>query len=107
MDWSCPTAIVVGNEGSGISEEALELSDLHCSIPMNGMVDSFNVSVAAGILMHHAVSDRITRLVKPISIHSYIICIPAFHLCLYNTCVFPQTGKPWRSVGRRERDIDG
>ncbi|CAH2072689.1 unnamed protein product [Thlaspi arvense] len=62
MDWSCPTAIVVGNEGSGISEEALELSDLHCSIPMNGMVDSFNVSVAAGILMHHAVCDRTTRL---------------------------------------------
>ncbi|EOA20925.1 hypothetical protein CARUB_v10001258mg [Capsella rubella] len=62
MDWSCPTAIVVGNEGSGISDEALELSDLCCSIPMNGMVDSFNVSVAAGILMHHAVSDRITRL---------------------------------------------
>ncbi|KAK9699339.1 hypothetical protein RND81_08G168300 [Saponaria officinalis] len=62
MDWSCPTAIVVGNENSGISEEALELSDLHCSIPMNGMVDSFNVSVAAGILMHHAVCDRTSRL---------------------------------------------
>ncbi|KAL5987270.1 hypothetical protein ACLOJK_038432 [Asimina triloba] len=39
----------------GISDEALELADLHCSIPMGGMVDSFNVSVAAGILMHHAV----------------------------------------------------
>ncbi|KAE9605072.1 hypothetical protein Lal_00036692 [Lupinus albus] len=62
LDWSCPTAIVVGNENRGISDEALELSDLHCSIPMNGMVDSFNVSVAAGILMHHAVSDRISRL---------------------------------------------
>lgn len=62
MDWSQPTAIVVGNEGSGISEEALELSDLYCSIPMNGMVDSFNVSVAAGILMHHAVCDRTARL---------------------------------------------
>lgn len=48
----------------GISDEALELSDLRCSIPMNGMVDSFNVSVAAGILMHHAVSDRTTRLVN-------------------------------------------
>ncbi|KAG6588498.1 hypothetical protein SDJN03_17063, partial [Cucurbita argyrosperma subsp. sororia] len=62
MDWSCPTAIVVGNESRGISDEALELSDLHCSIPMNGMVDSFNVSVAAGILMHHAVCDRTSRL---------------------------------------------
>ncbi|KAM7278639.1 hypothetical protein ACFE04_005773 [Oxalis oulophora] len=62
MDWSCPTAIVVGNENRGISEEALKLSDLGCSIPMNGMVDSFNVSVAAGILMHHAVCDRTSRL---------------------------------------------
>ncbi|CAI9109775.1 OLC1v1009671C1 [Oldenlandia corymbosa var. corymbosa] len=62
MDWSYPTAIVVGNEHSGISQEALELSDLHCSIPMNGMVDSFNVSVAAGILMHQAVCDRTSRL---------------------------------------------
>ncbi|KAM4131308.1 hypothetical protein ACJW30_01G167100 [Castanea mollissima] len=62
MDWSHPTAIVVGNENRGISDEALELSDLHCSIPMKGMVDSFNVSVAAGILMHHAVCDRTSRL---------------------------------------------
>lgn len=61
MDWSHPTAIVVGNENRGISDEALELSDLHCSIPMKGMVDSFNVSVAAGILMHHAVCDRTSR----------------------------------------------
>ncbi|KAK6928139.1 tRNA/rRNA methyltransferase, SpoU type [Dillenia turbinata] len=62
MDWSSPTAIVVGNENRGISQEALELSDLHCSIPMKGMVDSFNVSVAAGILMHHAVCDRTSRM---------------------------------------------
>lgn len=48
----------------GISEEALKLSDMHCSIPMKGMVDSFNVSVASGILMHHAVCDRTKRLVR-------------------------------------------
>ncbi|KAL9253932.1 tRNA (guanosine(18)-2'-O)-methyltransferase-like protein [Drosera capensis] len=62
INWSHPTAIVVGNEGRGISKEALELSDLQCSIPMSGMVDSFNVSVAAGIIMHHAVHDRNLRL---------------------------------------------
>ncbi|KAJ4973583.1 hypothetical protein NE237_006757 [Protea cynaroides] len=65
MDWSWPTAIVVGNESRGISDEALQLSDLHCNIPMKGMVDSFNVSVAAGILMHHAVCDRTSRLGCP------------------------------------------
>lgn len=47
----------------GISEEALELSDLHCCIPMSGMVDSFNVSVAAGLLMHQATRDRTLRMV--------------------------------------------
>ncbi|XP_047311335.1 uncharacterized protein LOC124914771 [Impatiens glandulifera] len=62
MDWSLPTAIVVGNEGRGVSDDALELSDLYCAIPMMGMVDSFNVSVAAGLLMHHAVCDRTSRL---------------------------------------------
>lgn len=62
MDWTCPTAIVLGNEKRGISDEALSLSDLHCSIPMRGMVDSFNVSVAAGILMYHAVCDRTSRM---------------------------------------------
>ncbi|CAM6089204.1 unnamed protein product [Calypogeia fissa] len=61
MDWTVPTAIVLGNEHCGISEEAIALSDVRCSIPMAGMVESFNVSVAAGILMHHAVIDRIYR----------------------------------------------
>lgn len=62
IDWSCPTAIIVGNELKGISAEALELSDVHCSIPMRGMVDSFNVSVAAGLVMHQAVRDRTLRM---------------------------------------------
>ncbi|KAK9090783.1 hypothetical protein Sjap_023960 [Stephania japonica] len=74
MDWSQPTAIVVGNESRGISSEALKLADLHCSIPMKGMVDSFNVSVAAGILMHHAVSNRNSRLVN---YHRDINCFPS------------------------------
>ncbi|XP_057871343.2 uncharacterized protein LOC131077803 isoform X2 [Cryptomeria japonica] len=63
MDWTLPTAIVLGNEHKGISDEALELSDVRCSIPMTGMVDSLNVSVAAGICMHSAVRDRISRMV--------------------------------------------
>ncbi|XP_027150737.1 uncharacterized protein LOC113751076 [Coffea eugenioides] len=62
MDWTYPTAIVVGNENKGISDEALELSDLRCNIPMNGMVDSFNVSVAAGIVMHQAICNRNSRM---------------------------------------------
>jgi tRNA G18 (ribose-2'-O)-methylase SpoU len=65
MDWRVPTAVFFGNEHKGVSAEAIALSDIRCSIPMAGMVDSFNVSVAAGILMHHAVHDRIARAVSP------------------------------------------
>ncbi|KAG0592254.1 hypothetical protein KC19_1G237100 [Ceratodon purpureus] len=61
MDWTIPTAVFLGTECKGSSEEAIEQSDIRCYIPMVGMVESFNVSVAAGILMYHAARDRITR----------------------------------------------
>lgn len=64
MDWTVPTAVVFGNEYKGVSMEALQLADFCCYIPMEGMVDSFNVSVAAGIMMHHAVNDRKARAGK-------------------------------------------
>eukprot|EP00897_Mesotaenium_endlicherianum_P007805 jgi/Mesen1/7052/ME000369S06376 len=61
MDWTIPTAIVFGNEKQGVSEAGLNAADIHCSIPMCGMVDSFNISVAAAIVLHHATRDRIAR----------------------------------------------
>ncbi|CAN4082648.1 unnamed protein product [Withania somnifera] len=89
MDWSCPTAIVVGNELRGISQEALESSDLHCSIPMKGMVDSFNVSVAAGLLMHHAGCDRTSRLGMhgDLTSEESQILLPEFSLRLNNSAI--------------------
>lgn len=44
--------LVLGNESHGISEEVIKMSDLLVKIPMNVM-DSLNVSIAAGILMYH------------------------------------------------------
>ncbi|XP_024390864.1 uncharacterized protein [Physcomitrium patens] len=61
MDWTIPTAVFFGNEFMGASEEAIKQSDVRCCIPMAGMVESFNISVAAGIIMHHAARDRIIR----------------------------------------------
>jgi hypothetical protein len=46
------------------SEEAIKQSDIRCCIPMAGMVESFNVFVAAEILRHHATRDRITHSVS-------------------------------------------
>ena len=53
-----PTAFVLGAEKWGISEEASSLIDEHIHIPMRGMVESLNVSVAASTLLFEAIRQR-------------------------------------------------
>lgn len=58
IDFSRPTALVFGNERFGISEEMQAAADLRFRIPMYGFVQSFNISVAAGITLHTARKQR-------------------------------------------------
>lgn len=53
-DYSAPTAIVMGSEEDGISDDILKQSDYLAEIPMAGKVSSLNVSVAAGIILFEA-----------------------------------------------------
>lgn len=46
------TAIMIGNEANGLSEQATQLSDARIRIPMEGAVESLNAGVAAAILMY-------------------------------------------------------
>lgn len=46
-----PTAVVLGNEGDGVCPEFLEAADARVTIPMAGFVESFNVSVAAALIL--------------------------------------------------------
>lgn len=57
-DLSVPTAIVMGNEHRGISQEAADGADGLIYIPMKGMVESVNVSVAAAICLFEAMRQR-------------------------------------------------
>ena len=57
-DFKGPTAFVLGAEKWGISEEASGLMDEHIHIPMRGMVESLNVSVAASALLFEALRQR-------------------------------------------------
>ncbi len=52
------TAILMGSELEGVSEQAAKLCDEHLIIPMQGMVQSFNVSVAAALLLSEAQRQR-------------------------------------------------
>ena len=57
-DLSKDTAIVIGNEGNGMSEEFEKNTDINVKIPMSGSIDSLNAAVAAGILMYQSRRDK-------------------------------------------------
>ena len=57
-DMSGACAIVIGNEGKGIARLVREKCDVIVSLPMKGHINSLNASVAAGILMYHAMKGR-------------------------------------------------
>lgn len=58
IDYTLPTAIVVGAELDGITEEAAEKADGSIIVPMMGMVQSLNVSVAAALILYEAQRQR-------------------------------------------------
>ncbi len=58
VDYTVPTALMMGAELLGLSDEALALADLRISIPMVGMARSFNVSVATALLLFEAFRQR-------------------------------------------------
>ena len=58
IDFTKPTALVLGSEIEGISEAAQPFIDHSITIPMMGMVESFNVSVAAAIILSEARRQR-------------------------------------------------
>lgn len=58
-DFKQPTAIIMGSEENGISNEYLKRSDIQVKIPMAGEIASLNVSVATGIVLFEAVKQRL------------------------------------------------
>lgn len=64
-----PLCVIFGNEHEGISDEWLDHIDIPFTIPMVGMVESLNISVAAAITMH----DLTRRLKESIPSEKYLI----------------------------------
>ena len=61
LDLAIPCCFVMGNEEKGIGKSLLDLADEPFTIPMSGKFDSFNVSVAAGIILYEAMKQRQTE----------------------------------------------
>ncbi|MCA6062109.1 tRNA (guanosine(18)-2'-O)-methyltransferase TrmH [Thalassolituus marinus] len=57
-DFTQPTAVLLGTEKEGVSDVAAEMCDEHLIIPMHGMTNSFNVSVACALILSEAQRQR-------------------------------------------------
>jgi len=62
IDFTKPTALVLGNEKDGVSKEFLDASDARVIIPMQGFAQSFNISVAAAISFYHIYQSRMLKM---------------------------------------------
>jgi tRNA (guanosine-2'-O-)-methyltransferase len=58
VDWTRPSAVILGNEHRGVSDEALAIADGVVCIPMRGMIASLNVSVATAVILYEAARQR-------------------------------------------------
>lgn len=58
FEYCRPTAFLIGNEGSGLTEETAELADSYVRIPMEGQLESLNAAVASALLVYEAAGQR-------------------------------------------------
>ncbi len=58
VDFSKPTAVILGQEGRGLPENLIEAAEESLSIPMNSRVDSLNVAMAAGLIVYEALRQK-------------------------------------------------
>jgi RNA methyltransferase, TrmH family len=64
-DLSLATALILGNEGSGISEDILGRADGRITIPCPGPVESLNAAIAGSVLLYEASRQRASAIVAP------------------------------------------
>jgi 23S rRNA (guanosine2251-2'-O)-methyltransferase len=63
-DWTVPSALFLGGEGSGLHRLVRERCDALVRIPLRGRIESLNVSVTAGVILYEALRQRTASLRK-------------------------------------------
>lgn len=64
IDFTAPTAIILGSEGKGISRSVLNFVDKKAALPLLGEINSLNVSVACGVFLYEVVRQRSKVYIK-------------------------------------------
>ena len=59
IDFSKPSIFIFGNENHGLSDAALESTDIRMTIPQKGMVQSLNISVACAVTLYEMMRQRL------------------------------------------------
>ena len=60
IDFTIPTAIIMGSEEKGISPSIMKILDKKAKIPLLGDIESLNVSVACGVLLYESLRQRMS-----------------------------------------------
>lgn len=61
VSYGKKNAVIVGNEGNGVDQDLLDISDIRVKIPMIGSAESLNVAVASGIIIYEIVKEGIIQ----------------------------------------------
>jgi 23S rRNA (guanosine2251-2'-O)-methyltransferase len=59
LDWTVPSAVIIGNEAAGVSEPLRQVCDDLVGIPQVGQIESLNAAVAAGVLFYEVRRQRL------------------------------------------------
>ena len=96
LDLTRPVALLVGAELKGVSDDALELADRRVSLPMLGMAQSLNVSVATALLLYEAQRQRTAA-----GLYDHCrIPEPAYSRLLFEWA-YPKLARRCRELGER------
>jgi len=101
VDYTLPAAVVLGSEKWGVSERAAALADAEIVIPMLGMAQSLNVSVAAAVILFEAQRQRLAA-----GLYDQVRLDPATYRRVLFEWVYPEEARRLRAEGRPYPPLD-
>ena len=101
VNFTEPCAIILGSELSGVSDEATSFSNQEIMIPMYGMVESLNVSVASAIILY-----EIQRQRKEAGLYNHLRLTNNEYKQLLFEFSYPEVAKIYKNKGKKYPPLD-